>query len=81
MAITFSKHCIQQIQKRGITKEQVLKVVKHPEKIFPLDEEVSVYQALTTDRKYLLRIFVNRIKNPNIIITAYKTSKLDKYEN
>jgi len=33
------------------------------------------------DEKKLLRIFVNTCKEPNLIITAYKTSKIDKYEH
>ena len=30
---------------------------------------------------YLCRVFVNEEKIPPLIITAYKTSKLNKYEN
>jgi len=29
----------------------------------------------------MLRVFVNRCKEPDLIITAYKTTKIDKYED
>jgi len=28
---------------------------------------------------YLYRVFVNELKKPSVIITVYKTSKIDKY--
>jgi hypothetical protein len=30
--------------------------------------------------KYLYRVFVNICKQPDLVITAYKTSKIEKYE-
>jgi hypothetical protein len=30
-------------------------------------------------KKYLIRIFINDKKNPKLIITVYKTSKIKKY--
>jgi len=34
---------------------------------------------LENDKAYLIRIFVNHLVDPAVIITAYKTSKIDKY--
>lgn len=30
-------------------------------------------------RTYLVRVFVNILKKPNLVITVYRTSKVDKY--
>ena len=42
-----------------------------------------VYQKLVKegDKHYLYRVFVNNFKRPPVVITAYKTSKTEKYEN
>ena len=44
---------------------------------------VDVYQELVIENNisYLYRVFVNTTKQPPMIITAYKTSKVNKYEN
>ncbi|NBC84485.1 MAG: DUF4258 domain-containing protein [Bacteroidetes bacterium] len=43
----FTKHCLEQIKRRGITKTDVLEVLQNPDKIIKLDDEVMVYQSLT----------------------------------
>jgi len=76
----FSMHCIQQLKKRNITQQSVLDVIENAgEKV--LIEDVSVYQKTIVEngRHYLIRVFVNEDKIPPLIITAYKTSKIDKY--
>jgi len=76
----FSMHCIQQLNKRNITQQTVLKVIENAvEKV--LIDGVSVYQGMIVERgkNYLIRVFVNEDKVPPLIITAYKTSKIDKY--
>ena len=73
-------HCIQQLKKRNITQQSVLDVIENAgEKV--LIEDVSVYQKTIVEngRHYLIRVFVNEDKIPPLIITAYKTSKIDKY--
>ena len=44
-------------------------------------EGVTVYQntILENNKTYLIRVFVNQHKTPPLIITAYKTSKIQKY--
>ena len=44
---------------------------------------VIIYQkiVLEKDKPYLYRVLVNSEKNPPLVITAYKTSKTDRYEN
>lgn len=76
MNFEFSKHALEQMELRGIPKDVVKKILAHPEQI--RDEEgEKVYQSIVDN--YLIRIFVNDKKNPKLIITVYKTSKIKKY--
>lgn len=47
-----------------------------------MNEGIVVYQnaIVENNKTYLIRVFVNETKIPAIIITAYKTSKIQKYE-
>ena len=79
MEFVISKHCLEQIKLRGITEEEIFSILKKPDHILKQDEETSVYQSLTFDGSLLIRIFVNTSKQPSLVITAYKTSKISKY--
>jgi hypothetical protein len=78
----FSRHSIEQIGRRNISQELVLWIVTNATKIYK-EEEVTIYESLINENEkvYLCRVFVNENKLPPLIITAYKTSKLNKYEN
>lgn len=63
---------------RKIPKKVVEKILTKPGQI--KDEgDKKVYQSISENGKYLIRIFVNDKKNPNLVITVYKTSKIRKY--
>lgn len=80
MAFIFSKHALEQMKLRQIARSTVESILKKPDKILN-QEGKKVYQAVreSDGKKYLFRIFVNSGKEPNLIITVYKTSKIDKY--
>ncbi|MBK9731308.1 MAG: DUF4258 domain-containing protein [Chitinophagaceae bacterium] len=80
MDFTFSKHAIEQMQERSISKESVEKILEYPLEIV-YEEEHSIFHGLTfeNNKHYLIRIFVNLLVEPNNIITVYKTSKIRKY--
>jgi hypothetical protein len=71
------------MENRGISKEIAIEVVSAPDSVFIQDELTTVYSKLVEEntKPYLYRIFVNSLKNPPLIITAYKTSKIEKYGN
>jgi len=76
----FSHHCFEQLKKRGLTEQIIIRVVNNPsEKI--VENGIAIYQNSIEEnsKTYLLRVFVNENKIPPLIITAYKTSKLKKY--
>ena len=83
MDFVFSKHACEQMSRRGISYETVLKVVSQPDQIIADTNEPTlvIYQSLINvdDQMFLLRVFVNRDKHPNVIVTVYKTTKISKY--
>ncbi len=60
---------------RQISKEVVENILTSPGQTLVADGH-TVYQSITVDKKYLIRIFVNESKR---VITVYKTSKIKKY--
>lgn len=81
MSYIFSKHALEQMKLRGISKEIIEKILASPDKIKE-EEGITIYQSVITFKKagdYLIRIFVNENKHPHVIITVYKTSKINKY--
>lgn len=70
MSYRYSLHAIEQLKIRGLIQSVVEDVLNSPDKVVPDAEGVNIYQKL-----------VNINKQPPMVITAYKTSKTDKYEN
>ena len=82
-AVVFSDHALAQMQRRGITREQVEALLDGPDKIIPVRLGRVVYQgaikAAASDRRHLLRVFVDMDQEAPVVVTAYKTGKIDKY--
>ncbi len=81
MNFNLSDHAKEQIEDRDIPTEMVLKVVKNPEQKYntEIDETVCQSKVIFGEKTYLLRVFVNFTKNPPIVISVYRTSKIKKY--
>jgi hypothetical protein len=79
--IVFSKHALKQMEVRCISKEQVWEVVQNPEQVIKYDSETVIFQSKLNfaDGNYLVRVFINVIKVPKLIITVYRTGKIEKY--
>ena len=81
-AIEFSKHALEEMAIRDIPFDLVKRVVENPQQTYMQDEQIKVYQSqvlFENGLTYLIRVFVNVIKTPNLVVTAYKTSKISKY--
>ena len=79
--IIFSKHALEQMQLRGISIVIAENILQSPQQIINEDGK-RIFQSIVNfenEGEYLVRIFVNTIKEPNLVITAYRTSKIDKY--
>jgi len=83
MKYGYSKHANKQISKRSISKKKIAVVIDKPDNILTHDNCLKVYQKVFEEKenRYLYRVFVNICKKPSLIITAYKTSKIEKYED
>ena len=81
MEFEFSKHSFDQMGHRNISKELVLSILLRPDSKVDLDDTTRIYSKLVKEgpNNYLYRVFVNYVKDPLIIITVYKTSKIGKY--
>ncbi len=80
MKFDFSKHALEQMDLRQIGKAVVRKILNDPGQVLE-ENGKRIYQSIVTTRgkEYLIRIFVNYHKDPNLVITVYKTSKISKY--
>ena len=83
MDIIFSKHALEQMFRRGIDRETVLMVVSMPDQTIADKDDLAIiiYQSLIkeNDQMFLLRVFVNKEKQLNTVVTLYKTTKISKY--
>lgn len=78
-----SKHAKEQINLRNISEDLVLSILSNPDSIFIDSNGLMVIQKVVIEgnKPYLYRVFVNNEKQPPMVVTAYKTSKMFKYEN
>jgi len=54
-------------------------VLENFDEIIDDQTDVTIYQKAIDG--YLYRVFINHKKEPNLIITFYRTSKIKKYES
>ena len=77
----FSKHALEKIEERGIPMHVVIAVMNNLENLI-VEEEMAIHQAIVNfegEGEYLVRVFVNTNKQPPVVVTVYRTSKLNKY--
>lgn len=65
------------MKNRVITKEDILETINNPDN--ELKDTLGIVIAHKVKKKQLLRVFYYKEENSRIMITAYKTSKIDKY--
>lgn len=76
--IVFTKHALERIQQRNIRKEYVKKAIETSRR-FLRDRYGHKIAQMKIDKK-LLRVVFRRDGETILVITAYLTSRLDKYE-
>lgn len=76
-------HATQEAERRGLTADIVRRVVEAPEETEEIRPGRIVAQSripMGNDAKiYLVRVFVDVDRHPAEIVTAYRTSKIQKY--
>jgi hypothetical protein len=81
MDYIFSQHALGQMKSRDLSIELVENIINNPDEI-KQEEGLTIYQCIVPflpKGNYLVRVFVNTTKMPNLIVTVYKTSKISKY--
>lgn len=77
MPIIFTKHALERMKVRNIPKEEIINTINNPDNL--LNDSFGNKIAHKVKKKYLLRVFYYIEGNSKVVITAYKTSKFDKY--
>jgi hypothetical protein len=71
-----------EMRRRNITKEDVKKVMISPEQKVDVRKGRCVYKSRLSfgepARDYLLRVFVDIDRDPNEVVTVYRTGKISK---
>jgi hypothetical protein len=71
------------MEERGITEEMVFSIIENPQQTIAQGENKLIYQSIwyfeDEAKEFLVRVFVNIVKIPNLVITVYLTSKVEKY--
>lgn len=82
MKFEISRHARNEMSRRGITEDLVQAVLQNPGQIVDEYGNMKAYQSITgpeTGENYLVRVIVNDTVEPKIVVTVYKTSKINKY--
>ncbi|MBE7501697.1 MAG: DUF4258 domain-containing protein [Verrucomicrobiales bacterium] len=76
-----STHVEREMERRGIPLAVVRAVLDAPAQIVPEHGEVVCYQSQVeiNGKPYLVRVMVNDEVSPPKVVTAYRTSKINKY--
>ena len=76
-------HARFEMERRGISEEEIARVLSAPEQSDLVRPGRVVYQSRLEFEEpgkiYLLRVFVDIDRQPVEVVTAYRTSKVEKY--
>lgn len=81
MKVQFSKHVLEELEKRKIPRKLVEQALYAPEQKVAEVDGITCYQSRVeiSGKTYLLRVMVNETMNPAVVVTVYRTSKISKY--
>ncbi len=78
MIFEYSMDSLAQLKLRSISDKIVEIIMNEPYEILIENDNQHIYQKII--EKYLYRVFINAHKNPILIKTVYRTSKIYKYQ-
>ena len=70
------------MKRRGISPDVVEQVLRNPGQIVEGYGNKKAYQSIIdfeNDKSYLVRVIVDTLTDPLMVVTVYRTSKIDKY--
>jgi hypothetical protein len=84
----FRAHALEEMRARGISENQARAVLASPENVLPVRAGRVVAQRIVPrpgagggTGPYLLRVFVDVDRTPPQVVTAYWTSRVEKYRS
>lgn len=81
MEYLISQHALEQMEARCISREIVEQVLSAPDQRIE-QNNLMIYQGLVggiQEKRFLVRVFVNFTKTPPMVVSVYRTSKIEKY--
>jgi hypothetical protein len=79
----FTEHALKEMMRREISEEPVRKALATAEQMETVRKGRVVYQAKLDigepTKTYILRVFVDMDRKPPLVVTVYRTSKVEKY--
>ena len=78
-----SPHAFFEMARRGLDEELICQILKAPDQRYELRTGRVVVQSCVPmgklEKAYLIRVFVDVERTPAEVVTAYRTSKIEKY--
>lgn len=81
-AFRYSRHACEEMVRRGIPRQVADEVLRQPEQIVLERTGRKAYQSragFDDGKVFLVRLIVDETKSPAVVVTAYRTSKIEKY--
>jgi hypothetical protein len=83
MDFVFSRHAEEQLIRRSLDRDVVISIVSDPAQMLADENSagITIFQSIVEedDKLFLYRVFVNTQSSPNVIVTLYRTTKIEKY--
>jgi hypothetical protein len=82
MSFQFSRHALDEMRLRRIPSAVVDDVLQHPEQVVLQADGKKAYQSRVSfggGRPFLVRVIVAEDVDPPIVVTVYRTTKINKY--
>ena len=81
MKIHYTKHAEATLEEREISNETVEELIKNPQQVIKGKAEKQIVQGIMkrANQEFLLRVVYVEVEGTTKVITAYWTSKIDKY--
>lgn len=82
MNYKLSKHAEEELSRRRIPRDLLDSVLRNPQQIVPEREPKKAYQSqldFGSGKVFLLRAIVDDTVDPAVVVTVYRTKKINKY--
>ena len=82
MKFRLSRHALDESERRRIPRDLLEQVLQNPQQVLPERDGKKIYQSQVEfggSKLFLLRAIVNDAVEPAVVVTVYRTSKIEKY--